>query len=120
MSLRELGLLYSIEEMSKIKDQLVERLNDFKRRGLPENAFAVFIMAIIPRLKIISRANNPFSLIEFYGKVPVLCLDELGYVIPTKQQVDWIFQIISKRTELVTTIITTNFIPSNWEKIFDL
>lgn len=67
----------------------------------------------------LSRANNPFSLIEFYGKVPVLCLDELGYVIPTREQADWIFQIISKRAELATTIITTNLIPSNWGKIFD-
>jgi DNA replication protein DnaC len=67
----------------------------------------------------LSRANNPFSSIEYYAKVPILCLDELGYVVPTKEQADWIFQIISKRTELVTSIITTNLIPSNWGKIFD-
>lgn len=67
----------------------------------------------------LSRANNPFSLIEFYGKLPVLCIDELGYVIPTREQADWVFQIISKRAELATTLITTNLIPSNWGKIFD-
>jgi len=67
----------------------------------------------------LSRANNPFSSIEYYAKVPILCLDELGYVVPTKEQADWIFQIISKRTELATTLITTNLIPSNWGKIFD-
>jgi DNA replication protein DnaC len=67
----------------------------------------------------LSRANNPFSSIEYYAKVPILCLDELGYVVPTKEQADWIFQIISKRTELTTTLITTNLIPSNWGKIFD-
>ncbi|MGB9630009.1 MAG: ATP-binding protein [Thermodesulfobacteriota bacterium] len=67
----------------------------------------------------LSRANNPFSLIEYYAKVPILCIDELGYAVPTKEQADWIFQIISKRTELATTIITTNLIPSNWGKIFD-
>lgn len=43
MSLKELGLPYSVGEMSKIKDHLVERLNDFKRRELPQDAFAVFI-----------------------------------------------------------------------------
>lgn len=67
----------------------------------------------------LSRANHPFSLIEYYSKIPVLCIDELGYVVPTKEQADWIFQIISKRTELTTSIITTNLIPSNWGKIFD-
>lgn len=67
----------------------------------------------------LSKANHSFSLIEYYSKVPVLCIDELGYLIPTKEQADWIFQIISKRTELTTSIITTNLIPSNWGKIFD-
>jgi DNA replication protein DnaC len=67
----------------------------------------------------LSKAKTPFSLIEYYAKVPILCLDELGYVVPTKEQADWIFQIISKRAELATTLITTNLIPSNWGKIFD-
>jgi len=43
MSLRELGLPYSVDEMNKIKDQLMDRLNDFKRKELPENIFALFI-----------------------------------------------------------------------------
>lgn len=67
----------------------------------------------------LSKANNHFSLIDYYAKLPILCLDELGYVVPTKEQADWIFQIISKRAELTTTLITTNLIPSNWGKIFD-
>ncbi len=67
----------------------------------------------------LSKSRNVYSLIEHYSKVPILCLDELGYVLPTKEQADSIFQIISKRTEVVTTIMTTNLIPSNWGKIFD-
>lgn len=43
MSLRELGLPYSVEEMGKIRDHLMEMLNDFKRKELPENVFALFI-----------------------------------------------------------------------------
>ncbi len=67
----------------------------------------------------LSRAKNPFTLIDYYAKVPILCLDELGYIVPTKEEADWIFQIISKRTELTSTLMTTNLIPSNWGKIFD-
>lgn len=67
----------------------------------------------------LSRAKSVYSLIEYYSKVSILCLDELGYVFPTKEQADSIFQIISKRTEVGSTIITTNLIPSNWGKIFD-
>lgn len=65
------------------------------------------------------KARNFYSFVEFYAKVPVLCLDELGYALLTKEQSDCIFQIISKRTEIATTIITTNLIPSQWGKIFD-
>lgn len=67
----------------------------------------------------LSKAKSTYSLIEYYSKVAILCLDELGYVLPTKEQADFIFQIISKRTEIATTIVTTNLIPSNWGKIFD-
>jgi len=67
----------------------------------------------------LSKAKNLYSLIDYYAKVPILCLDELGYVLPSKEQADAIFQIISKRTEVATTLVTTNLIPSDWGKIFD-
>ena len=67
----------------------------------------------------LNKAKSVFPLIEYYSKIPVLCLDELGYLLPTKEQADSIFQIISKRSEIGTTIITTNLVPSSWGKIFD-
>jgi len=67
----------------------------------------------------LSKTKSLYSFIEYYARVPLLCLDELGYVFPTKEQADCIFQIISKRSEVRTTIITTNLIPSQWGKIFD-
>lgn len=66
-----------------------------------------------------SRAKSIYSLIDYCVRVPVLCLDELGYAVPTKEQADILFQIISKRTELATTIVTTNLTPSQWGKVFD-
>jgi DNA replication protein DnaC len=67
----------------------------------------------------LAKAKNVYSLIDYYAKVPLLCFDELGYVFPTKEQADSIFQIISKRSEVRTTIVTTNLVPSDWGKIFD-
>jgi DNA replication protein DnaC len=67
----------------------------------------------------LAKAKSSFSLIDYYAKVPLLCLDEVGYVVPTKEQADAIFQIISKRSEVRTTIVTTNLIPSQWGKIFE-
>jgi DNA replication protein DnaC len=51
--------------------------------------------------------------------VPVLCLDEVGYVLPSREHGDYLFQIISKRVEIGTTIVTTNLMPFQWGKVFD-
>ncbi len=67
----------------------------------------------------LTRAKNLYTLIEYYARIPVLCLDEIGYVVPHQEHADCIFQIVSKRTEIATTIVTTNLVPSNWGKIFD-
>jgi len=67
----------------------------------------------------LAKAKSSYNLIDYYAKVPLLCLDEVGYVVPTKDQADAIFQIISKRSEVRTTIVTTNLVPSQWGKIFD-
>lgn len=49
----------------------------------------------------------------------MLCLDEVGYAFPSKDQADAIFQVIAKRAETKTTIMTTNLVPSQWNKVFD-
>lgn len=67
----------------------------------------------------LSKAKNVYSMIDYYSKVKVFCLDELGYVFPSQEQANLIFQIISKRSEMASTIITTNLVPSNWGKLFD-
>ena len=67
----------------------------------------------------IAKAKSLYTAIDFYAKVPVLCLDEVGYAFPSKDQADAIFQIIAKRAETKTTIMTTNLVPSQWNKVFD-
>jgi DNA replication protein DnaC len=79
---------------------------------------ALFI-SLFDLMAKISRANNLYNAIEFYAKIPVLCLDEVGYAFPSKDQADAIFQVIAKRAEAKTTIMTTNLVPSQWNKVFD-
>lgn len=67
----------------------------------------------------LTKARSAYSLIDYYAKVPVLCLDEVGYVMPSREHADYLFQIVSKRVEIGTTIVTTNLIPSQWGKVFD-
>jgi DNA replication protein DnaC len=78
--------------------------------------------AFIPCFDLIAklkRARSKHTLIQHYSTVKVFCLDELGYVFPTQEEANDIFQIISKRSELGATIVTTNLVPSAWGKIFD-
>ncbi|MGA2108408.1 MAG: ATP-binding protein [Syntrophorhabdales bacterium] len=56
----------------------------------------------------LTKARSVYDLIDYYAKIPVLCLDEIGYVMPTREQADHLFQIVSKRVEMGTTIVTTN------------
>ena len=71
---------------------------------------------LVAKLK---RARNKHTLIQYYSTVKILCLDELGYVFPTQEEANDIFQILSKRSEIASTLVTTNLVPSAWGKIFD-
>lgn len=77
--------------------------------------------AFITTFDLISRLKktlHPATLVEHYGRIEVLCLDELGYTYHKKEDTDLIFQIISKRGEIRPTIVTTNLIPKEWGSIF--
>jgi DNA replication protein DnaC len=67
----------------------------------------------------LTKARSVYNLIDYYARIPVLCIDEIGYVMPTREQADQLFQIVSKRAETGTTIVTTNLVPSQWGKVFD-
>ncbi|HSB06457.1 MAG TPA: ATP-binding protein, partial [Thermodesulfobacteriota bacterium] len=77
--------------------------------------------AFITAFDLVSRihkAHNPASKIDFYAKVRVLCIDEIGYIYHKKEDTDILFQIISKRNEILPTIVTTNLAPKDWGSIF--
>jgi len=66
----------------------------------------------------IQKALNSTAKIDYYAKMRVLCIDELGYIYHKKEDTDIIFQIISKRSEILPTIVTTNLPPKEWGSIF--
>lgn len=75
-------------------------------------------ISVFDLISKIKKALHPANKIEAFSRIPVLCLDELGYVYYKNEDTDLIFQIISKRTELRPTIITTNLTPKEWGSIF--
>jgi len=82
-------------------------------RGYPTACITAFDL-----VSRIHKAYNPTSKIDYYAKVRVLCIDELGYTYHKKEDTDILFQIISKRNEILPTIVTTNLAPKEWGSIF--
>ncbi len=84
------------------------------QKGVPTAFISCF--DLVNKLR---RSTNKITMLQYYSTVRLLCIDELGYVFPTQEQANDLFQIISKRSELFSTVVTTNLIPSQWGKIFE-
>jgi DNA replication protein DnaC len=82
-------------------------------RGYPTACITAFDL-----VSKIHKAYNPATKIDYYAKIKVLCIDELGYTYHQKEDTDTLFQIISKRNEILPTIVTTNLAPKEWGTIF--
>jgi DNA replication protein DnaC len=82
-------------------------------RGYPTACVTAFDL-----VSKIHKAYNPATKIDYYAKIRVLCIDELGYTYHKKEDTDTLFQIISKRNEILPTIVTTNLAPKEWGSIF--
>ncbi len=90
----------------------------FCYEAIQQGTPAAFISCfdLVNKLK---KSKNKLKMLNYYASIKILCLDELGYVFPSRDEANDIFQIISKRSELTPTIVTTNLIPSQWGKIFE-
>ena len=83
-------------------------------RGFP--AYFISAFDLIAKIK---KSPQPANKIDFYGKsLRVLAVDEVGYTVYQKEDTDILFQIFSKRSELLPTIVTSNLAPKKWGTIF--
>lgn len=85
--------------------------------GILQSYPTAFITAydLISKVK---KSASPLARIDYYARITVLGIDELGYIYHKKEDTDVLFQIISKRAENLPTIITTNLAPKEWGAIF--
>lgn len=86
-SLRELGLPYSEAELSPIREEHQERLNDFNQRELSRQAFALFI-------------DGYHTEIKDQAKVRQACVYTVpGIDLQRKKDSYGFFPILRRRTE---------------------
>lgn len=73
---------------------------------------------LITNLKKAYLENRLDDRLRLYSKYKVLIIDEVGFLPIDKQGANMLFQLINKRYEKSTTIITTNQPFSKWSEIF--
>jgi DNA replication protein DnaC len=56
--------------------------------------------------------------LNYYAKVGVLVLDELGFLAFDNRNADLIFQVVSRRYEKKSLVLTTNLAFADWHTIF--
>lgn len=74
--------------------------------------------SLITQLKKALNENKLESRLKFYAKYKVLIIDEIGYMPIDKDAANMFFQLIAKRYEKNTTIVTTNMPFSKWGEFF--
>jgi DNA replication protein DnaC len=56
--------------------------------------------------------------LQYYAKVSLLVLDEVGYLAFDSRNADLLFQVISRRYEKKSLVLTTNLAFNDWPSIF--
>lgn len=73
---------------------------------------------LILQLKKAHAENRLEQRLKFFSKYSLLIIDEIGYLPVDKDGANLFFQLIARRYEKSSTIITTNQIFSKWGEVF--
>jgi len=84
----------------------------------PRVRFATAI-AIINSLSAAQNAGRLVKELKQYTRPELLIIDELGYLPIDKRGADLLFQIISRRYERGSIVLTTNKVYKHWPSIFN-
>lgn len=56
--------------------------------------------------------------IAFYGRPDLLCIDEIGYLSYDDRAADLLFEVVNRRYERRSLLVTTNLIFAEWNTVF--
>ncbi len=74
---------------------------------------------LITKLNIAHQENRLKDALKTFNKYKLLIIDEIGYLPVDKNGANLLFQLIAKRYEKSSTIITTNQTFSKWGELFN-
>lgn len=90
-------------------------------RAAVESGHSTLFISATALLATLSRAQNDGKLAEqitFFAKPKLLVVDELGYLPLEKQTANLFFQLVSRRYERGSMLITTNQTITQWGHVF--
>ena len=82
------------------------------------STYFITFQELISQLKKANYENRLSERLKQYLKYKLLIIDELGYLEMDDEAANLFFQLVSKRYEKKSTIITTNSAFSKWPEIF--
>lgn len=74
---------------------------------------------LIEELMLSQRDGSLCERLLSYGRLPLLIIDELGYMPITREQANLLFQLISMLYEKGSIILTSNYNFDEWGRIFE-
>lgn len=90
-------------------------------RAAVETGHSVLFVSATTLLAALSKAESEGHLkdkLDFYAKPKLLVLDELGYLPFEKRSAHLFFQLVARRYERGSMLITTNQLVSQWGNVF--
>jgi DNA replication protein DnaC len=90
-------------------------------RAAVEAGYSVLFTSATALLGALSKAETEGQLAErlaFYAKPKLLIVDELGYLPFEKRSAHLFFQLVARRYEKGSTLITTNQVVTQWGTVF--
>ncbi len=82
------------------------------------STYFISFPVLITQLKSAYYENRLESRLKFFSKYRVLIIDEIGYLPMDHEAANLFFQLIARRYERTSTILTTNMPFSQWPEIF--
>lgn len=90
-------------------------------RACVEAGHSVLFTTAVALIAALSKAETEGSLadkIAFFAKPKLLIIDELGYLPFERRSANLFFQLIAKRYERGSTLVTTNQVVTQWGHVF--
>lgn len=90
-------------------------------RAVVQAGYSVLFVTATELLASLDKANEEGRLTErlaHYGKPKLLIIDELGYLPFDKRAANLLFQLVVRRYEKTSTLITTNQMVTQWGTVF--